>query len=92
MITLDINNKVKQLKEIQASTPLEKYEEIMSDLKSKEHLVEASKEIEVSISKVAIFTYLLVCFCFDTSFLNFVFSKLHNRWKKGSTNVNFHTS
>jgi len=47
----DINNKVKQLKEIQASTPLEKYEEIMSDLKSKEHLVEASKEIEVSISK-----------------------------------------
>merc|ERR1712200_20705 len=47
----DINNKVKQLKEIQASTPSEKYEEIMSDLKSKGHLVEASKEIEVSISK-----------------------------------------
>merc|ERR1712223_627189 len=31
----DINNKVKQLKEIKSSTPLEKYEEIMSDLKSK---------------------------------------------------------
>merc|ERR1712223_24334 len=46
----DINNKVKQLKEIQASTPLEKYDEIMSDLKSMEHLVEASKELENSIS------------------------------------------
>merc|ERR1719462_768383 len=47
----DIRNKHEQLKEIQASTPLEKYEKVMSDLKSKEHLVEASKEIEVSISK-----------------------------------------
>merc|ERR1712080_176441 len=46
----DIRNKVEQLKEIQASAPLERYEEIMSELKSKEHLVEASKETEVSIS------------------------------------------
>jgi len=46
----DIRNKLEQLKEIQASTPLEKYEEVMSDLKSKEHLVEASKELENSIS------------------------------------------
>ena len=46
----DIQNKLEQLKEIQASTPLEKYEEVMSDLKSKEHLVEASKELENSIS------------------------------------------
>jgi len=46
----DIRNKVEQLKEIQASVPLERYEKIMSELKSMEHLVEASKETEVSIS------------------------------------------
>merc|ERR1712168_786260 len=47
----DIRNKLEQLREIQASAPLEKYEKIMSELKSKEHLVEANKETEVLISK-----------------------------------------
>jgi len=46
----DIRNKMQQLKEIEVSTPHERFEEIMSELKSKEHLVEASKETEASIS------------------------------------------
>ena len=44
---------MQQLKEIQVSTPHERFEEIMADLKSKEHLVEASKETEASISMVS---------------------------------------
>jgi len=46
----DMRNKMEQLKKIQESAPLEKYEKIRSELKSDEHLVEASKEIEIAIS------------------------------------------
>ena len=49
-----MRNKMEQLKKIQESAPLEKYEKIRSELKSDEHLVEASKEIEIAISVVRI--------------------------------------
>ena len=49
-----MRNKMEQLKKIQESAPLEKYEKIRSELKSDEHLVEASKEIEIAISMVRI--------------------------------------
>jgi hypothetical protein len=49
-----MRNKMEQLKKIQESAPLEKYEKIRSELKSDEHLVEASKETEIAISMVRI--------------------------------------
>jgi hypothetical protein len=48
-----MHNKMEQLKKIQESAPLEKYEKIRSELKS-EHLVEASKDTEIAISMVRI--------------------------------------
>ena len=42
-INEDMRNKREQLRKIQESTPLEKYEKIRSQLKSDEHLIEASK-------------------------------------------------
>lgn len=49
-IAEDMRNKMEQLKKIQESAPLERYEKIRSELKSDEHLVEASKETEIAIS------------------------------------------
>ena len=49
-----MHNKMEQLKKIQESAPLEKYEKIRSELKSDEHLVEASKDTEIAISMVRI--------------------------------------
>ncbi len=45
---------MEQLKKIQESAPLEKYEKIRSELKSDEHLIETSKETEIAISMVSI--------------------------------------
>ena len=49
-INKDMRNKREQLRKIQESTPLEKYEKIRSQLKSDEHQIEASKETEMAIS------------------------------------------
>jgi len=49
-INEDISNKMVQLKKIQESFPFEKYEKMMSEIKSNGQLIEANKETETSIS------------------------------------------